>query len=536
MTDVITLSPQDLYVIKRAQLRMDTKNLPCSAWVRSIVTNVERINTSEARATLGVAFMPYATELNFVNAEVPPPPPVEQTPVKQVSEVFVPILPEYARLTDAQLSVASHAGQWLTDFVGWAKQRSPMTPPFFFEGGGLMLATIAIARRVVLQLHDKIYPHLYMVWIAETTRFAKSTGLKAVVQVLDETMPHMRMPEGSSPEALFRLMSGKLPENLGDLEKHDRELEEMGNKFAAQRVLLVDEFSRIWGASKKDYMAGFEETVMALYDANERMTENRQKGGISIINRPGMSILGSTTPVAMARNITFDKWLNGDLARYALLYTNTSLPYVPFASEFNPPHAVTAPIRQLHNMLPKPGEGDAAIPPISAFIDQDALEAWQNYARAFRDEKLTDQVDERLASGNYGRLPVMLLKVALILACLDWINQAEGNKPRIRMSHYARAFLIVESWRASLHHLLPALDESADSRYQRKLETILSHSPTGLTLRELAKRTGIATKHLQSAMDVLIESGIVEVIDHKASTGPSTRIYKKVSTESAGSR
>ena len=42
---------------------------------------------------------------------------------------LAPALPEYAHLTDAQITTARQTGQWLDAFVAFASIASPLTPP-----------------------------------------------------------------------------------------------------------------------------------------------------------------------------------------------------------------------------------------------------------------------------------------------------------------------------------------------------------------------------------------------------------------------
>ena len=44
-------------------------------------------------------------------------------------------------------------------------------------------------------------------------------------------------------------------------------------------------------------------------------------------------------------------------------------------------------------------------------------------------------LDERLR-GNYGRFPVMAMKMALILNVMDWVEGGAEGSPRISLAHW----------------------------------------------------------------------------------------------------
>jgi len=464
--------------------------------------------------------------------------PIGAAPVRPEDTIYVPPLPSYAEPKDKTARDAERVCPWLNDFIAWSTRRSPLTPPLFLEAGGVFLIGMAIARRVVIIPHAKIYPHLYVLWIAETTRFAKSTGLSAVNDLASKAMPHMQLPHTSTPEALLEGMSGKMPENYSQLKPREKSLLDIGTRFSAQRALILDEASSLLGASKKDYMAGLQEFFLRAYDAPETETRST-KQGLMVVHNLALSILGATTPAAMARTVTPDKWEDGEMARYALLYPEGAMAYTEDYGDFEPPPEMVMALKRLHDDLPKPPdpalmlEDDPQLEALTASMTADAMRAYKNYNRAMKDI-LEDDPDPRLA-GNYGRLPTMGMKVALSMASMDWCHTPNRDRvPTITLLHWHRAQSMVEKWRGSLHRLMPALSESLDSRAQSRIERLLVHSPSGLTMRDISRRIGVPTKYIQSAISVLEESGIVLTSDSQnPNGGPKTKVYRHTEVMSA---
>ena len=451
---------------------------------------------------------------------------------RRAAQIYIPALPGEANLSKADLAAAGQVGRLLRLYMEWATKRSSITPSYFLEAGFLWLVSVAAARRAAVQIGGKRYHALiWILWVAITTRYAKSTGLACISDVLERAFPHMLIPNQSTPEALVASLAGKTPDNMDTLPEGDRQRITKGLRFAAQRGMLIDEASSLLGASKKDYMHGVVELLLQTYDAKERLEFSTKGQGLQIIRRPGLSILGATTPMAMARYVKSDQWETGEMARYALLcpegLPDKVIGFISEDAQYDPPSEVVDGLRLLHERLPEPADPYQPDKPSEILlvgIDQDALQRLDVYKRALG-SLVNDDLDLRL-HGNYGRLPVMALVVALNLALADWACQAEGNRPTIRLGHAVRAQQIVETWRASLHRLLPALDETADSRGQSRILALLRHSQ-GMTARDLGRYCGMATREIQSALAVLIESGEITYQEYTpANGGKPTRLYR----------
>lgn len=129
----------------------------------------------------------------------------------------VPALPEAARLTPALQQNGQGAGIWLTDYVDYATNVSERTPRLFHEACGLWLAGLLIARRLRLRLrHGDLYPNLYVLGVASTTLYAKSTGLEITSKLVHECGPHSQSGHGAHAGATASLRSRALllPDDL----------------------------------------------------------------------------------------------------------------------------------------------------------------------------------------------------------------------------------------------------------------------------------------------------------------------------------
>ena len=407
-------------------------------------------------------------------------------------------------------------------------------------------AGLAIARRVHMHVHEPIYPHLYMLWVARTSIFKKTTGMSAIVDLVNAAMPHMLMANDYSPESFLSALAGQPPENYDKLTAAQRALLEKARPHAGRGGIMLDEASSMFGARKKDYMQGQTEMLLRLYDAMPSFSRDIRSMGMITINYPAISILGATTPTALARNSSQDDWETGMFARFAMLYPDRLLDYKTSTlseKEYQPPKSIVQRLANLHTKLPSPPEmaavdsGESPKPiSLACIAGPGMMEAYQTYSKTLSFDMLLDTTVTESVQPNYSRLPTMALKIAIILATLDWADNTTTDKDSfgvlnapnivITLGHWARAQMIAESWRSSLHRLLSSISETDDARSEKRLIQHLTRWKEGRTINELVNSTGLSRTHLKSAIDSLVESGELEVVKVAGKRGPQATIYR----------
>ncbi len=526
----MNLTHLDAYAVARFLAGLDWEHCLASPWLANIMRNVQ--SSKDKRKVLAELLgTEIAAQVFAIDPRGDPP-----QAKKEVEPVHVPDLPSEAQLTDADKQAAENAAPFVDEFLSWAKQRSPMTPAFYLESAALYAIAVAAAKRCVINLHGPIAPNLYILWVAPTSIFKKTTGMTAVAELIDQAIAHMILPTEMTPESFITNLAGKLPPNYEQLPARRRKKIDQGRLFAAQRGLLIDEASSMLGAKKKDYMQGMEELLMRGFDSSSvpYCRQTISEGHLEIQNL-SLCILGATTPAAFSRNTCYASWETGQLARYALLFPSACLPYqLPELNpeDYRPPVALVQRLVKLHNALPAPKDQlslnpdePSGLEPISASISPEAWSHYASYAKVMTYDLLQeDGLDERL-KGNYARLADAAAKVALNLALINWADQGAQGAPHIGMAEWARGQLVAESWRASAHRLLKAVDNGDDTRNENRILDHLHRHPAGATLREITHDLGLPRKTIQEALDALRSSGDVLEQKRKPSRGPEATIY-----------
>jgi hypothetical protein len=418
------------------------------------------------------------------------------------------------------------ASEWLDSYITYAEAVSPMTPRLFHESAGLWLGAVAIARRLVVPMaFGKVYPNLWALWLAPTTLYRKSTALTLAEQLALDVFPHLLAPSETTPEAMLSDLAGKEPTGWESMEAAELEEWQRERNFAAQRGLLLDELSGLTAGFGRDYNAGLMEGLLRFFDCTPRYVRSTRGQGRVTIRNAYLSILGGSTPSAMAPHLGAERlWSNGWWPRFALLAPEGK-PAWSEPQNIDRPRALDAGLRHLHERLPAPTYPK---PPeaLTVILGDGVHQVWARYNRALSYDLLDGTLDPRLF-GTYGRLPVLAIKVATILSALEWPK--DHGAPRVEMRHLGRALRIIEAWRASAHRAIDMTAQAeGETTSEKVLRCVAKAGQEGATLRDLYRPLHMSAGECELALRDLLRTGEVEIVTQPKGRGRPTKRYRLV--------
>ncbi len=527
----IPLSINDRYGLARALVGLTWDDVPVSPLVRLILSHLDP-NLPDDMRFLRKALGPDALrDILTVDPNAQPP----ENPANLDHLNTVPALSPQARLSPQQLEQATHVGYWLDDYLDWAGSAANETPLNFHVGAGLYLAAIAVGRRLYIQTpwRQQVFPNLYIMIVAVSTYYRKSAGLSLAHEVARLSIPHMIMPQPGSPENFMSMLGGVLPPNFSAIPQHDRSRLEKGNRYAAQRGLLRDELSGLFKSMGKDYMAGLKELIMTLYDCPAYLDSNTNHKGLVVIRDAALSIMGAATPAELAYSLSNADWYNGNLARFGLLTPETNYTERQANSSTQPPTALAKRLQKLHECLPDPPKPDALGEDTQSISWSLTADIWPHvhaYEQSLRVLTAPDaSLDDRLRA-IYGRMHVQAIKIAILLAALDWADSPNDTKrPVVSQAHWFRAQLITEEWRASAHRLLAELGENAEMRLEKRILGLLKSSGGSASVRDLYRALRSPRKPVIEALKALERDGRVLKVDLPPNPGRRSEAYRLAS-------
>ena len=523
-----TPSPADLYVLARALVGLSWEDVPLSPSIGLLLAHLDPTVPEDMRFLRKVLGQELLRAVLAVDPNAPPP----EMPARAADLNIVPELPDSAKLTPPQIEQAAAVGHWLDDYLRWAGNAANETPLAFHLGAALYLAAIAVGRRLYIHTpwRQQVFPNLYLMVVAVSTYYRKSAGLSLAAEVARLAIPHMLMPQPGSPENFMSMLGGILPPNFSDIPQVDRARLEKGNRYAAQRGLLRDELSGLFKSMGRDYMAGLKELIMMLYDCPAYLDSNTNNKGLVVIRDAALSILGAATPAELASALSPSDWFNGNLARFALLTPEPEYKERPAPKETHAPTDLANRLRRLHERLPEPPLPDALGEKKTAEAWSLSAEIWavcHAYEKALRAMTAPNSsLDDRLRA-IYGRLHVQGIKVAILLAAMDWADDNAGlPHPKVKAAHWYRAQQIVEDWRASAHRLLADLGENEEGRLEGRILSFLRACGGVATVRDIYRALRSPRKPVTEALRALEEDGCVVRVELPPKPGLKSEAYR----------
>ena len=368
-----------------------------------------------------------------------------------------------------------------------------------------------------------IFPNLFSLCVARSSVYAKTTGLNILRHIAHRDFPHLLLPHDSTMEALLSELAGREPEKLESLEPAEQEAWRAGRHFAAQRSLVLDEFTGLLATARKDYGAGTKETLLRLYDCDGTYTRNTRGQGRVTVRNAYLNILSATARVRWRPT-----WVWNSSGRCGLWPRCTILTPEVEPNNGNPQDCDELTIiRETLDALaarlptsewPDPAEAKTVV------LRADAHAVWESYDEAMFHFAAKQAVAARLEP-LYMRLPTQAMKVAIILAAFDWSDSS--NVPVIEVHHMHRALVTAERWRRSAHR---AVRDTGLSRYQSERERVLrvirrKQPAGGASIHDLNRSlTDMEPKVLEETPAVLTaEQTITEAPPAKGRGRPTVR-------------
>ena len=457
-----------------------------------------------------------------------------------------PNLPKYARLTEAEIKQGRKAGKFVDDYMAFAMKDAPMSPPLFHQTYALAILSTAIARRVFVSVGtNAIYPNLYIMLSAPSTLYTKTTGYRSAMKLIETAgLSHLLLPDGVTPQSLISELSNRSHDNFRDWTKEDQEEWQKERLFAGQRAWWIDEAARLLSQFQQKHLADLLPIILRLYECEPKIKVSTQMRGRETVRNSYLTICGPTTPAALRSHLkTPDYWTNGLFARFLLVAPDTAPVRVFYPDPFPVPPALAKHINQLmFERLEQPQEnaiGSTPPPPATeAKVDPEVKKRWDKYHAAMFEIIRKKNVPEKLHA-CYGRFHEKAIKIAMLLACSDWVRMKKGNPLIIRSHHWNRAQEITEGYRASLHRMIEEASTPIENEDDELVEKIVSRlqSSARNSRRELAidlhMQTGSKRTNLDMIIDQLIRDEIVIEKAVKKSRGPGTnRLFIKMNGRS----
>lgn len=363
------------------------------------------------------------------------------------------------------------AVNFIDRYTAWADSFTDAPQQFHRFVAYWALSTL-LGRRVYMHLGDDwLFPNLWLVILAPSSFYRKSTALSIGSRMVNALKPNMILPSEWSQECFITLMSQQ-----------------------SHGAMICYEFKGLLAQLQKDYNFGAQSLLTELYDNPPEYT--RKKGTTDIkefrIEKPYLTILGASTLEWLINSVQNGDIAGGFLARFLFVSADQKdkiLAIQPKADEVEK-RCIQADLAKACLV-----EGEMSYDP----------EARQHYeAWYYRFVKEAEKAPEGVRA-FFPRLTAYAHKFAMLEAILN------GHHPQITMDDCRRACLMADNFAAEIRKLgAESLGKSKFDLYRLKiLKAIVKNN--GIEHSRLLRNINLPAKVFKDVIETLKQTGEIEV-------------------------
>jgi len=436
-----------------------------------------------------------ATPAPVVPVSAPAPVPVQVCYLDSEDEAGRPTPRDSIPSAVLSLDALVPPGTYLDNYVQYASELTD-APKEFHLASALSILSAAVGNRVYLEVWgQRLYPNLWIVLLAPTGFYRKSTAISIGLKTLREKCGDAVLPDDFTREKLVECLAEQ-PSGL----------------------IPVYEFGELLARLGRDYNLGTKEFLANIFDGN--IYKRATKRETAQITAPAVSILGASTIDWIHDRVTEGDVRGGFLARFLFWPSVNKHGWKGIA-----PAGDNVALWELQDYLGSI-QSQIAGPVVLPELVVERFDAWVH--------KHEDEVNERKLApevqGFYIRLATYALKLAVLY------QLAIDSSLVLTTDALDYAIRLVEHLKVGIVRLITEdMTTTRDAKDLKRVQDIIEREP-GISRTRILWRCHMLTKRLDELLLTLIEGGVVVAQSVSTSTKPK-QVFYLVGTEekSAGS-
>jgi predicted transcriptional regulator len=375
-------------------------------------------------------------------------------------------------------------------FMAYGSDISDAYIEYWFAGGLFALAAIADKKIKVVLKQGTIYPNLYISINGKSSLARKSTVVDKAEAMLCQVKPSLLpalVPTEFSPEAFT--------EHLSDY-----------NHAAWVR----DEAAGVLSLMKKDYMRGFKDSLMQLYDSKpfyRKLRTSQRKGAKTEfrVDDPYLNLLWATTDASLGANTEQNDTLSGFMARFLFFFPQGAKDKWLPLEEGTAANSVFEGL--VHSQLTGIAVQVEELQECQAMHFSPEAASYYTEWQRVREQEWTASNDGN-AMQLYSRLAPTVIKLAMLF---------ELGMPGFDPSRPIRGEFIEEACRLVDSYFMPTaiavyelVGANAEKNRLDKIVAYLKKHNGKAQKRDVLRATRLTKSEFDEAVDTMIESGEIE--------------------------
>lgn len=387
---------------------------------------------------------------------------------------------------------------FVAEYKSWAND-STDAPEQYHELSCFIGLSAVISNGLALALpyNDNFRPNLWGLLLGESTLSRKTTCMNMTMDLITDLDPELILASDGSAEGLLSGLAGR-PKRVS--------------------IFFKDEVSGFFDSiNRKDYLAGFPETLTKLYDVPKVLPRLLRKETITVVE-PYFIFFGGGIRDKVYSLINDNYILSGFLPRFLVVSSENDIQRI---RRTGPPTSIsTSKKDNLINRLADLKERYSVQVPIkigtqtdyidslvTAYLTQDA---WDFFGDT---EELLQQVAyesywKDIALPTFSRLSFSMLKMAMLIAA-SRKPATSANRLEVDIDDMHQAAYYVQKWgKHSVDLILSSGKSTNEKAVERTLMFVRGHTD-GVTQTQIMQRFHMSSKEWKDIRETLYDRGLI---------------------------
>lgn len=367
-----------------------------------------------------------------------------------------------------QLVEQNKGVNFLTDYVEYAKNLTDCPLPFHDYLALLTAGTVINRNRYFQFGHTKIYPNFYLIVIAPSSLYRKSTALSISRDAIYSINPTRVFPSDFSQEKIMEVL-----------------------KETPSGVFYFYEWKSLMGLLSKDYMTGCKSFLTELYDCYSMSVARK---GISFtVESPCVSIASATTSDWFIDNLKSGDIGGGFLARFIFVYSKVKLRNDALPAE---------PDQMLRAVMKQDLQALAELTEEKMILSPEAEKDYKHWYNKFSTKYESLPVSFRTL---FARLTIYCIKIAMV------VETCETKKTEISSGSMQQAIHYSDWLQASATELCHGeLSFSKHEGWEKRIIRILKEKGKN-SRSQLLWQSHLSSREFGGVVETLLEKELIKV-------------------------
>ena len=360
---------------------------------------------------------------------------------------------------------------WLDDYCDLMIDLT-CAPRSFHRLCGLVALSMAVGPGARLRMSfGDIHGNLYAAIIGESSAYYKTTAMRQVRNMLTRAaLPHYLLQAQFTSEGLTKALSEQ-----------------------STGLILRDELSTLFASHRQKYSQFVKSDLTAIFDGDP--FGKLKAGEVQKVDKPYLSILGTTTPDGFYNAITGDDWRTGFLARWLFALPDTAPDFDSDSRMLT--QTDEAHLQALATTLIKVSAQTGG----DFLLDADAHHRWNTWRKEERRHAF--EVGGDVVAAIASRYGTYALKIAMLLSAVTDYGQITDN-------NMVAAIALAGAYKTNALRLFTdRRNYGVTGAKVQKVFGAISRGGGTSTTRDLLAAAHMTASELQPILDVLTEQGAI---------------------------